>query len=181
MSVPSEAVCTSEDYWGLPEGRRAEFIDGELLDMALPSWEHQQVTFGIARALAGYIDVQGGHCKVCPAPVAVNLDGDDSTWVEPDVVVVCDPAKISERGCEGAPDLVCEVVSPSTRRRDYVDKMWRYARAGVREYWVVDPASKRTTVYRFEQGTTPVLFPFAEPVPVGIFEDLSVNVGAFVG
>lgn len=180
MPTPEHVPFTSEDFWALPDGRRAELIDGELYDMAPPSWAHQQIAGGIEHALRLYIDRNGGPCKACSAPIAVDLDADGRTWVEPDVLVVCDPGKIGARGVQGAPDFICEVVSPSSQRMDYIVKTGRYERAGVREYWIVDPASRRTLVYRFEQGSAPKDYPFGRPVPVGIFEGLAIEVGGLV-
>ena len=173
---------TAEDYWSLPDGVRAELIDGELYDMAPPSWTHQQIAFGIARAFADYIDAHGGPCKVCPAPVAVNLDADETTWVEPDVSVVCDPEKISDRGVEGAPDLVVEVVSPSSVSMDYFIKASRYKDAGVAEYWIIDPSSRYVTKYRFQQTGAAFMarYSFDEPVPVSIWgDDLAIRVADY--
>lgn len=171
MPQPKPEHCTPEDYWSLPEGERAELIDGTLYSMAPPSREHQELAGGVYFALRSHIAQQGGDCRVYIAPFAVNLAADDTTWVEPDVTVVCDPSKLSERGCEGAPDLVVEVVSPHSQRMDYIRKTSRYEQAGVREYWIVDPAVKSTVVYRF-QTRDPLLqtYPFDTPIPVGIWE-----------
>ncbi len=168
---------TAEDYWNLPDGVRAELIDGQLYDMTPPSWTHQKIVSGLVWKLRDYVERRGGPCQVVSSPVAVNLDANDATWVEPDVVVVCDPSKISERGCEGAPDLVVEVVSPSSMSQDYFVKAGRYQRAGVREYWIVDPGTQKTTVYRYGPGS-PVLSvtPFDGPVPAGIFDGLEITV-----
>ena len=149
MSVPKRVEFTSQDYWALPDGVRAELVDGKLYDMTPPSWMHQKIALGIAHAMMGHIERCGGECQVAMAPIAVNLDADDTTWVEPDVVVVCDPSKISERGVEGPPDMVVEVVSPSSVTMDYFVKAGRYERAGVREYWIVDPSTSRIVVYRY--------------------------------
>lgn len=179
MPVPKHVSrkATAEDYWSLPEGRRAELIDGTLYDMAPPSRTHQDIVAGFTHALRQHVLEHGGPCRVYPAPFAVNLDADDATWVEPDVSLVCDPAKLSERGCEGAPDFVVEVVSPTSRRIDYLTKATQYEQAGVREYWIVDPTIKRTTVYRYETaGPAPLLAPFDIPVEVGVLEGLTITV-----
>ena len=110
------------------------------------------------------------------APFAVNLNANDQTFVEPDISVICDPDKLSDRGCEGAPDLVIEVVSPSSRRMDYIRKMALYADAGVREYWIVDPATEQTTLYRFEETDAPAIIPFNQDIPVGIYKNLQINI-----
>lgn len=179
MPMPEPVAYTSEDYWALPDGERAELIDGVLYDMAPPSRKHQEIVGGIYRAIANHIDAHDGPCKVYVAPFAVNLDACDANWVEPDVLVVCDPSKLSDRGCEGAPDFVAEVVSPSSRKHDYALKMCLYEEAGVREYWVVDPEAGRTTVYRYEAtGPMPLVYPFSVPVPMGIYNgELEICMG----
>lgn len=180
MTVP-QRVYTADDYWNLPDDTRAELIDGQLFDMTPPSWTHQKIVLGIAAGLLAHINAHGGSCQVVASPIAVNLNVDDSTWVEPDVIVVCDPSKISERGCEGAPDLVVEVVSPSSVTLDYFVKAARYQQAGVREYWIVDPATEQTVVYEHgPQSPTLHTHAFTEPVPVGIFEGLAITVAQFV-
>lgn len=185
MPMPLEAMsleeedgpCTSEDYWNLPDGVRAELIGGRLYDMTPPSWTHQKIVAGLVRLIGNHINAHGGPCQVVPSPVAVNLEADDRTWVEPDVVVVCDPSKVTERGVEGAPDMVVEVVSPPSVSLDYYVKAGRYQRAGVREYWIVDPSTAQTVVYRYGEGSPALtLYPFDQPVPAGIFEGLSVTV-----
>lgn len=92
---------TSEDYWNLPEGERAELIDGKFYDMALPSRIHQKLVFTISRIIGNYIADHRGSCEVYPAPFAVNLDADDKNWAEPDISVICDPNKLTDRGCSG--------------------------------------------------------------------------------
>ena len=176
MPLPREHRYTSEDYRNLPEGRRAELIDGQFYDMAPPSPMHQEISFQLSRVIGNYIEANGGACKVYPAPFAVNLDANDKDWVEPDISVICDQSKLDDRGCNGAPDLVVEVVSPSSRKMDYSTKNTLYSEAGVREYWIVDPAKERTTVYRYEEDAAPMFYLFADDVPVGIFPELTINV-----
>lgn len=178
MPLPAfDGSYTAEDYWALPEGRRAELIDGELYDMAPSSLTHQTIVLKMSRLFDEYVERRSGGCRVLPAPFAVNLFGDESTYVEPDLSVVCDADKLTERCCQGAPDLVVGVVSPSSRRMDYLTKADRYARAGVCEYWIVDPTTSRTAVYRYDRGdVTPTFYPFGEPVPVGIRDGLEIVV-----
>ena len=174
--LKEERPRTAEDYWNLPDGVRAELIDGRLYDMTSPSRIHQGIVMGIAHAMFGYVETHGGACKVYPAPFAVNLFGDNSTFVEPDVSVVCDESKLSDRGCEGAPGLVVEVVLPSSRRTDYFTKAGLYERAGVREYWIVAPAARQTSVYTYgSESRLLATYSFDEPVPVGIWGDLSIT------
>ncbi len=169
-------IYTSEDYWNLPEGERAELIGGQLYAMAPPSLKHQDIIFSLSRKIADYIDSSNGSCKVVLAPFAVNLNANDETYVEPDISVICDKNKLTDRGCTGAPDFIVEVVSPSSRKMDYRTKMTLYADAGVREYWIVDPEKERTTVYRYEEDAAPTIIPFSQSIAVGIYSDLSITI-----
>ena len=180
MAGPVSNAATADDYWSLPEGARAELIDGQLWDLASPSRVHQEILAELTVRVRAHVAQKGGPCKVYPAPFAVNLFADNTTFVEPDVSVVCDREKLSDRGCEGAPDLVVEIVSPSNRGMDYVTKTNLYRDAGVREYWIVDPAMARTTVYHYENDPAPIVYPFAGPVPVMVFGDLQVDLSQIV-
>ena len=167
---------TSEDYWNLPEGTRAELIDGKFYNMAPPSRIHQEISYQLSRVIGNYIAEKGGNCEVYPAPFAVNLDADDKDWVEPDISVICDPNKLTDRGCCGAPDLIIEIVSPSSRKTDYIKKNALYLDSGVKEYWIVDPMRKSTLVYCYEEDAAPVFYPFDHPITVGIYKDLSITI-----
>ena len=176
MSLPDNTTYTAEDYWNLPEGERAELINGQLYALASPSRIHQQLITELLFIFHQYIKLNKGTCKVYVSPFAVNLNANDKTFVEPDISIICDPDKLSDRGCEGAPDLVIEVVSPSSHRMDYIKKTALYADAGVREYWIVDPATEQTTLYRFEETDAPDIIPFDQDIQVGIYENLQVNI-----
>lgn len=166
----------ADDYWNLPDGVRAELIGGQLFDMAPPSRVHQRISMGLSIAFSDYIRAHDGKCEVYAAPFAVNLNADDETFVEPDVSIVCDFSKLTEKGCKGAPDLVVEIVSPSSRHMDYSTKNALYSDAHVREYWIVDPEKNRSTIYRYEEDAAPVIIPFDQPVESGIFKGLQVVV-----
>lgn len=176
MSLPDNPICTAEDYWNLPEGERAELIDGQLYALASPSRIHQEIIIELTYHFQHYIKSNKGNCKIYAAPFAVNLNANDQTFVEPDISIICEPDKLSDRGCEGAPDFVIEVVSPSSHRMDYIKKTALYADAGVREYWIVDPATEQTTLYRFEKTDAPDIIPFDQDIQVGIYENLQVNI-----
>ncbi len=165
---------TSKDYWNQPEDMHAELIDGTFYDMAPPSRIHQEIVSGIHYLIRKHISDHGGSCRVYPAPFAVNLDADDRDWVEPDISVICDPDKLTSRGCSGAPDLIFEVVSPSSRRLDYGIKNGIYSLNGVREYWIVDPVKERVTVYHYEEDVAPVIYTFEQDIPVGIYPGLTI-------
>ncbi|VUW92743.1 Uncharacterised protein [Dorea longicatena] len=174
MPLLKDDHYTIEDIYALPEGKRAELIDGQIYDMAPPSPLHQELVMELSATLRDYVKKKGGPCKVYPAPFAVFLNEDDTTYVEPDISVVCDKSKISHRGCEGAPDFVIEIVSPSSRKMDYSLKNTLYTNSDVREYWIVDPAIKRTTVYRYDDDVAPIIIPFDDYVKVGIYGDLKI-------
>ena len=167
---------TSEDYWNLPEEERAELINGKFYDMAPPSRIHQKLVSKQTALFNQYITDHHGSCEVYPAPFAVNLDADDKDWVEPDVSVICDPNKLTDRGCSGAPDLIFEIVSPASRKMDYSLKNMIYSQAGVREYWIVDPAKEKVVVYCYENDSDPCLYSFDADVPVGIYPGLTIRI-----
>lgn len=166
---------TTEDIYALPDGQRAELIDGELYMMSPPRAQHQRISLKISRKIADYIDAHGGKCEVYQAPFAVFLFDDNKTYVEPDISVICDPEKVDEYGCNGAPDWIIEIVSPSSEHMDYMTKLFKYRAAGVREYWIVDPDRKSILVYDFEQDTMQVCS-FGEKVKAGIYEDLEITI-----
>ena len=167
---------TSEDYWNLPEEECAELINGKFYDMAPPSRIHQKLVSKLTALFNQYIADHHGSCEVYPVPFAVNLDADDKDWVEPDVSVICDPNKLTDRGCSGAPDLIFEIVSPASRKMDYSLKNMIYSQAGVREYWIVDPAKEKVVVYCYENDSDPCLYSFDADVPVGIYPGLTIRI-----
>lgn len=174
-ALRKEEIYTVEDIYALPEGERAELIDGKIYYMAPPSRVHQDIVFALSRKIADYIDSENGRCKVYLAPFAVFLNEDDRNYVEPDISIICDSDKLNDKGCVGAPDWIIEIVSPGSKQTDYYIKLFKYRTAGVREYWVADPDRKIVTVYNFEYDTM-VEYPFGEEVPAGIYEGFSVKV-----
>lgn len=169
-------LYTSEDYWNLPENEHAELIDGQLYAMAPPSRIHQKLVSEFTQIIGSYIKSNSGNCEVYPSPFAVNLDAEDKDWVEPDISVICDKNKLTDRGCSGAPDLIIEIVSPGSRKMDYNLKNALYSNAGVREYWIVDPVTDRTTIYHYEEDAAPIIIPFSEPITVGIYQNLIIKI-----
>ena len=166
---------TIDDIYALPDGVRAELIDGQIYYMATPTRTHQRILFSMSRVIADYIDSKDGKCEVNIAPFAVFLNNDDTNYVEPDILVVCDPLKLDEKGCHGAPDWIIEVVSPGNKPMDYFTKLFKYRAAGVREYWIVDPTKELIMAYQFEKETMEQ-YSFGEDVPVGIYEGFSIKV-----
>ena len=146
MPLPKEEQrYTYADYCTWDDSGRWELIDGVPYAMSpAPAWEHQGILTELLYKLRSFLE--GKPCKVFAAPfdVRLNTDGYDDTVVQPDLVVVCDKSKLSSTGCSGAPDMVIEILSPSTVSHDKVLKFNLYQETGVREYWIVDP--ERRTV-----------------------------------
>jgi Uma2 family endonuclease len=146
---------TYGEYLTWPEDVRYELIDGVAYAMApAPSRRHQEILGEIYRQVANAL--AGKSCRPFIAPFDVRLPRSDEadeavdTVVQPDLSVVCDPTKLDERGCRGAPDWVVEVLSPATAGHDYILKRTVYERSGVREYWLVHPVDRIVTIYRLE-------------------------------
>lgn len=161
---------TIEDYYDLPEERRAELIDGVLYDMSSPTFVHQQIAGEIYLQISNFIRRNKGQCLPVISPIDVRLDCDDRTMVQPDMLILCDRDKIQKWGIMGAPDFILEILSPSTKRKDCIKKLDKYMEAGVREYWIIDPSQKKLIVYWFEQEIYPVVRGLDGEAQVGIFE-----------
>lgn len=165
---------TIDDIYALPDGERAELIDGNIYYMAPPSRKHQEITGELFTIINNYIKSKGGICKTYIAPFAVFLNEDNTNYVEPDISVICDPNKLTDKGCMGAPDWVIEVVSPSSKRMDYSIKLFKYRSANVKEYWIVDPDKNRVTVYYFETDFVED-YTMNDKVQVNTHEDLEID------
>lgn len=175
-SVERQGGYTIEDYYALPDEQRVELIDGAFYDMAAPAFDHQRIVGEIHRQIANYIYENKGDCIPAISPVDVQLDCDNKTMVQPDVAIICHPERIRKRVVYGAPDFVLEVLSPSTRRKDCVIKMYKYEKAGVRECWFLDPNQKKLLVYFFEGDSCPTIYELEGSVPVRIYDGrLSIN------
>lgn len=174
MPLPQEQFYTIDNIYALPEGERAELIDGRIYYMSPPSRIHQDVLHFLDRTIGNYIHDNGGDCKIYPAPFAVFLSESETNYVEPDISVICDKNKLNDKGCKGAPDWVIEIVSPSSRRMDYAIKLFKYRSAGVREYWIVDPEKNRIMVHNFVNEDIGE-FSFTDNVPSGIYDSLSID------
>ena len=179
MPLPQEKTYTTEDIYNLPEGIRAEVIDGQIYYMAPPTRKHQQLLLSLSRLIADYIDKKGGTCEVDIAPFAVFLNENDKNYVEPDISVICDRNKLNDKGCVGAPDWIIEIVSPGSSKMDYFTKLFKYRTADVREYWLVDPDKNRILVYNFESEDIGD-YSFTDTVPSGIYPDLMIDFGKLI-
>ena len=176
MALLKEESYTIEDIYALPDGERAELIDGHIYYMAPPSYKHQKLVMELSAIIRNYIKQHKGTCEVLPAPFAVYLDEINNTYVEPDISVICDPNKLDDKGCKGAPDWIIEIVSPASRKMDYLLKLFKYRSAGVREYWIVDPKRETVLCYFFEGDDYPHMYTFDDIIPVMIYDGkLEIN------
>ncbi len=117
-----EIIYTTDYIESLPDGERAELIDGHIYYMVPPTRIHQEIVSFLNMEIGFYIRSKNGSCKVYPAPFAVYLNKDNKTYVEPDISVICDKSKLIDKGCWGVPDWIIKIVSPSTKRNDYLIK-----------------------------------------------------------
>lgn len=180
MQLLQRNSYTTEDIYALPDGQRAELIDGQIYDMAPPVRIHQKLISELTQLIGHYIKSKNGNCDIYPAPFAVFLNKDSRNYVEPDISVVCDKDKLDERGCNGAPDWIIEIISPSTQQMDYGIKLFKYRSAGVREYWIVNPQTRIVNVFDFEHEKKSSQYRFEEDIPVCIYEDLTINIASLL-
>lgn len=176
MDATQERTYTIDDIYALPDGQRAELIDGQMYMMAPPRRIHQELVSQFTKVIGQYIDAHDGLCKVYPAPFAVFLNMDDRNYVEPDISVICDKNKLNEYGCNGAPDWVIEITSPSDPQRDYGIKLFKYRAAGVREYWIVNPKTQTVNLFDFEHEKMSNQYSFDDEIPVCIYDDLNIRI-----
>ncbi|MDR1620879.1 MAG: Uma2 family endonuclease [Synergistaceae bacterium] len=180
---------TYGDYCTWDDGLRWELIDGEAFCMSpSPKTSHQILLVALTWQLGNYF--QGKDCQVLTAPLDVMLprggeaEKEIDTVVQPDVMILCDKAKLQDNGIKGAPDVVFEILSPSTAQRDLLDKLYLYERAGVREYLIVDPDNRTVTAYRRDEnrGENPsslifskrAIYRTADVLEFETFEDLKI-------
>lgn len=183
LAQKKDEVFRYGDYLKWDDGERWELIDGIAYNLTpVPSRFHQRVSGQLFLQFGNFLS--NSSCEVYSAPFDVRLpEGDEadeaiSTVVQPDISVVCDPSKLDDKGCKGSPDLIVEILSPATARKDLKEKFLRYERAGVREYWIVDPSGKTVTVFkRTDAGLfgRPDVYGEEERIKVSLFEDLEID------
>lgn len=174
----SRGHYTTNNLLHLPEGTRAELIDGQIYYMFSPTHLHQSILLELAATIHFFIKSNKGKGQTCIAPFDVYLDENDTTCVQPDLSIICEKEKIQNDGCHGAPDWVIEIVSPFSRKRDYIIKLNKYWAAGVKEYWIVDPDEKKISVYPFhstDEAFCVHTYSFQDKVPVGIYRDFTID------
>ena len=171
------------DYQEWPDHERWELIDGIAYDMSpAPSRTHQKILGELHRQISTYL--LDKTCDVYMAPFDVRFPEQDEkeeeikTVLQPDISVICDPAKLDEKGCLGSPDLIIEIVSPATVQKDMREKLFIYEKFGVKEYWIIHPVDQILMVFKLLPGNKygrPEIFSPLDQVKVGIFPDLTIN------
>ena len=175
-TAKEDKIYTIEDIEALPEGERAELIDGKIYYMSSPSRIHQRISMSISTDINNYIKANKGSCEVYAAPFAVYLNNKNNTnYFEPDISVICDPTKLDEKGCHGAPDWIIEIVSLGSATMDRYIKLLKYSDAGVKEYWIVDSVKEEVTVYKTEKKEMEN-YTFDDNIPVGIYNNFSLKI-----
>ena len=172
---PQLPLISLEQYEALPADKRVEVFDGVIYDMSSPSQVHQTLSMELSNIIYNYIKSKKGSCKLFSAPFDVKLSDKPLTIVQPDIMVICDDTKLDGKRCNGAPDFIIEIVSPSNPTDDYIRKLYYYQNYGVREYWIVDPRRKTVTVNYFERNIISVSYPFDSIIKVNIYDDLLIN------
>ena len=177
-ALSNDRSYTVEYLDTLPESVRAEVIDGRLFYMAAPTKTHQRLLVFLGFEIERYIRDHEGSCELIMAPFGVRLDQDEKTKVEPDLIVVCKKEILTEKECNGAPDFIAEILSPSSKNKDCTLKLRKYQDAGVREYWILDWERDLILIYRFDRLIVE-FHSFRDRIKIGIFEDLEIDFNAF--
>lgn len=186
MEIPNEDQKVSyKEYANWKEGEYCEVLDGKIISMApSPLPEHQSISMQLSIEFGSYL--RGKECNVFAAPIDVYLfedyrkewiDEHVRNWVIPDLIVICDKNKVKKSKIIGSPDMVIEIISPSTAKIDRMDKRLAYGKAGVKEYWIIDPANQLVEVYLLENGTLELknVYSREDSIIVHVLKDLSID------
>lgn len=175
---------TYKDYLSYDEGERIEIIEGELINMSpAPSRIHQKIILKLSTLIENYIQSNNGQCEVYPAPFDVILKNDydeilnTKNIVQPDISIICDKNKLTDKGCTGSPDMIVEVVSEYNPRNDYIKKLNLYEQFKVKEYWIVNPMRNNILVYTLTDVgyDAPTSYTFKDKVKVNIYNNLEID------
>lgn len=176
MELQSDRRYTYADYVTWDDDQRYELIDGVPYLMSSPSSAHQEISGNLFLQFATFL--KGKTCKVFSAPydVRLNAEDKDDTVVQPDISIICDPNKIEEKGCKGAPDMIVEILSPSTARHDQLVKFNKYREAGVQEYWIVNPEGRNVQAFLLKDGGYfSQAYGDVDSVPINVLDDCQIN------
>ncbi|EOR27228.1 hypothetical protein SDC9_46970 [bioreactor metagenome] len=184
INAVENKIYTYDDYLKFIEDEVIEIIDGRIFAMSpAPSRIHQKIVTEVLTEIRSYIKSNNGSCEIYPAPFDVVLKNDDEELkhskniVQPDISVICDKSKLTDKGCVGSPDMIVEVVSPFNPRNDYIKKLNLYEEYKVKEYWIVNPMQKNILVYTLEKMGygAPSVYSFNDEIKVNIFKNLKID------
>ncbi|WP_420490395.1 Uma2 family endonuclease [Neobacillus niacini] len=185
MADQHQKIITYKEYASWDEDKRCEVLDGKIISMApTPQPSHQEISMQISIEIGSYL--RGKVCRAFAAPIDVFLfedtrhkwiDENVRNWVIPDFIVVCDPDKIKRNKILGAPDLVVEIISSSSAKIDRIDKRLAYQRAGVKEYWIIDPANQLVEVYQLRNHSLELqnVYKREDTIPVHVLNSLEID------
>ena len=190
MLIDPIKTYTYKDYILYDENERIEIIDGTIYNMSpAPSRIHQKIIMELSAEIRNYIKANNGSCEVYPAPFDVILKNDDEiiedckNIIQPDISVICDKNKLTDKGCTGSPDMIVEVVSPHNPNNDFIRKLNLYDKYKVKEYWIVNPMKKNILIYKLDEKERygmPDIYTFEDKVPVGIYDDLEIDFNSII-
>jgi Uma2 family endonuclease len=184
LLIKPAKIYTYKDYLTYDEGERIEIIDGQIYNMSpAPSRVHQEIISALVFELINYIKSNNGSCKVYPAHFDVILKNEDEDLinskniVQPDISVICNKSKLTDKGCTGSPDMIVEVISPFNPSNDYVRKLNLYEQFKVKEYWIVNPMRKNILVYILTDNgyDAPISYTFQDKIKVSIYDNLKID------
>ncbi|WP_353092605.1 Uma2 family endonuclease [Tissierella praeacuta] len=180
--IDENKTYTYADYLTWPEDERWEIMEGVPYMQAAPSWQHQSISLELSRQFANYL--VNKTCKVFTAPFDLVLPtenkniNDSRNVVQPDILIICDSNGLKDTGFYGVPELIVEITSPSTIRKDKVLKFNKYEKAGVKEYWIVEPEGKFISVFTLEDSGRygrPEIYTDEDRVKINLFENLEID------
>ena len=181
-----EKNYTYANYLTYPEDERWEILDGVPSLQAAPTPMHQEILMELSKQIAVFLT--GKPCRIYPAPFCVRLpqgyeknQKEIKNVVEPDISIICDKSKIDDKGCNGAPDMIIEIVSPSSIKKDRVIKFNLYEKAGVKEYWIVEPDLRLISVFLLQKNgrfSRPEMYTDEDSIKVSSFPDLIIDLSS---
>lgn len=180
---------TYADYLQWDDNERWEIIDGEVYNMSpAPLRLHQQISFELSRQIGNCLADKS--CEAYAAPFDVRIaakdesDEETATVVQPDISIICDSAKLDEKGCKGAPDFIAEIISPSTAAKDQIQKTNLYETSGVREYWIIHPTDNLVTIRLLDENGRygfPVIIEGKGKRRLTVLPELEIDLDALYG
>lgn len=190
MLIDPIKMYTYKDYIVYDENERIEIIEGKIYNMSpAPSRIHQKLIMELSAEIRNYIKYNNGLCEVYPSPFDVILKNDNEiiddsrNIVQPDISVICDKNKLTDKGCTGSPDMIVEIVSLYNPNNDFIRKLNLYDKYKVKEYWIVNPMKENILVYKLDDNGSygmPDIYTFKDKIKVGIYDNLEIDFNSII-